>query len=193
MEQQYTEDDMRNACAEYAKTNKLRATARNWAIPPSTLRIRLNGALPRSVAHQDYQRLSVAQEKHLADWIRVQQAVGVPPTHAQIREMASRVCMERGDDQPLGIKWMEGFLKRHPFLKTQRAKVVDVDRINCATEATIRPWFNLFHIPEVKAILPENRWNKDEAGIMEGRGENGLVVGTADHKALQKKQPGGRT
>ena len=107
--------------------------------------------------------------------------------------MASRVCLERGDKDKLGISWMEGFLRRHPYLKTQRARVVDADRIHCATEATIRPWFNLFQIPEVKAILPENRWNKDEAGIMEGRGENGLVVGTADHKALQKKQPGGRT
>jgi len=193
MEQQYTEHDMRNACEEYARTGQLRATARNWAIPPSTLRIRLNGALPRSVAFQDYQRLSVVQETHLADWIRVQQTLGVPPTHAQIREMASRVCKERGDDRRLSIKWMEGFLKRHPFLRTQRARVVDANRINSATEAIIRPWFSLFQIPEVKAILPENRWNKDEAGIMEGLGENGLVVGTADHKALQKKQPGGRT
>lgn len=95
MEQQYTESDMRNACQEYAKTGLLRATARNWAIPPSTLRLRLNGALPRSIAYQDYQRLSVTQERHLADWIRVQQALGVPPTHAQIREIASSRASSR--------------------------------------------------------------------------------------------------
>jgi len=88
---------------------------------------------------------------------------------------------------------MAGFLSRHPSLKTQRAKPVDSVRINCATEAKIRPWFDLFKVPEIKAILAENRYNKDEAGIMEGRGTNGLVVGTADHKALKKKEPGGRT
>jgi hypothetical protein len=67
---------------------------------------------------------------------------------------------------------------------------VDSVRINCATEVKIRPWFDLFKVPEIKAILAENRYNKDEAGIMEGRGTNGLVVGTADHKALKKKEPG---
>ena len=70
-------------------------------LPPPTPR--LNGALPRSIAYQDYQRLSVTQERHLADWIRVQQALGVPPTHTQIRKMASRVCLERGDKDKLGI------------------------------------------------------------------------------------------
>jgi len=65
--------------------------------------------------------------------------------------------------------------------------------MNCATEAKIRPWFNLFKIPEIKAIRPENRYNKDEAGIMEGLGTNGLMVGTSEHKALKKKKAGGRT
>ena len=135
----------------------------------------------------------MTQENSLANWVSIQQALGVPPTHQQIRELAGRVCIGRGDSQPLGIKWMQGFLARHPFLKTQRTKLVDSNRIHEATETTIRPWFNLFKIPEVQAILPENRWNKDEAGIMEGRGENGLVVGSSDHKVLQKKQLGGRT
>ena len=88
---------------------------------------------------------------------------------------------------------MAGFLNRHPFLKTQRAKSVDSVRMNYATEAKIRLWFNLFKIPEIKAIRPENRYNKDEAGIMEGLGTNGLVVGTSEHKALKKKKAGGRT
>ena len=33
----------------------------------------------------------------------------------------------------------------------------------------------------------------DEAGIMEGLGENGLVVGSADKRSIQKKFPGSRT
>jgi len=33
----------------------------------------------------------------------------------------------------------------------------------------------------------------DKAGIMEGQGENGLVVGSAGKRFIQKKQPGGRT
>ena len=32
----------------------------------------------------------------------------------------------------------------------------------------------------------------DEAGIMEGQGLNGLVVGSAQKRFIQKKQPGSR-
>ena len=56
----------------------------------------------------------------------------------------------------------------------------------------ISPWFNHFYIPEVQAIKPENRYNMDEAGIMEGLGENGLVVGSAEKRSIQKKFPGSR-
>jgi len=88
---------------------------------------------------------------------------------------------------------MAGFLNRHPFLKTQRAKLVDSVRMNCVTEAKIRPWFNLFKILEIKAIRLENRYNKDEAGIMEGLRINGLIVGTSEHKVLKKKKARGYT
>jgi 4-hydroxybenzoate polyprenyltransferase len=33
----------------------------------------------------------------------------------------------------------------------------------------------------------------DEAGIIEGQGENGLVVGSAEKRFIQKKQPGSKT
>ncbi|KAK3372941.1 hypothetical protein B0T24DRAFT_621773, partial [Lasiosphaeria ovina] len=72
----YTEEDLRKACAEAQRTRRLRSVARRWAIPPTTLYRRLNGALPRSVAHEDQQRLSITQESHLANWIRIQQAAG---------------------------------------------------------------------------------------------------------------------
>ena len=52
--------------------------------------------------------------------------------------------------------------------------------MNGARSEIIRPWFQKLEIPAVKAIKPENRWNMDEASIMEGQGENGLVVGSVD-------------
>ncbi|KAK3309317.1 uncharacterized protein B0T15DRAFT_357 [Chaetomium strumarium] len=42
-----------------------------------------------------------------------------------------------------------------------------------------RPWFPLLKIPAIKDILPANRWNFDEFGLIEGQGINGLVVGSA--------------
>ena len=50
----YTEEDLRKAADEAVKTKKLRPVARRWHILPFTLYKRLNGALPRSVAYQDY-------------------------------------------------------------------------------------------------------------------------------------------
>jgi hypothetical protein len=44
----------------------------------------------------------------------------------------------------------------------------------------------------IKAIKLENRWNMDEAGIIEGQGENGLVVSSAKKRFIQKKQPGSK-
>jgi len=54
MAKQYTEEDIRHACAKAVRTNNLHTSARNWAIPPASLHRRLNSALPYLVAHQNY-------------------------------------------------------------------------------------------------------------------------------------------
>jgi len=88
---------------------------------------------------------------------------------------------------------MAGFLRRNPILKTKKQLRIDSVRVNGARSEIIRPWFQKLEIPAVKAIKPENRWNMDEASIMEGQGENGLVVGSVDRRQIQKKQPGSKT
>jgi hypothetical protein len=52
-------------------------------------------------------------------------------------------------------------------------------RINSAITDIIKPWFQKLEVPTIKAIKPENRWNMDKAGIIEGQGENRLVIGSA--------------
>ena len=102
MEIRYTEEDLRKACEEAVKTRRLRKVPRKWNIPPSTLYNRLHGSLPRKVPHQDEQRLTQAQEERLANWILLQQALGVPPTYVQIRELTRRILAKRGDPRRLG-------------------------------------------------------------------------------------------
>jgi len=84
---------------------------------------------------------------------------------------------------------MAGFIRRNPILKTKKQLRIDSVRVNGATSNIIRPWFQKLEVPSIKAIKPENRWNMDEASIMEGQGENGLVVGSVDRRVIQKKQP----
>jgi hypothetical protein len=73
---------------------------------------------------------------------------------------------------------MSGFLRWNPILWTKRQFQIDSVHVNGATTEIIKKWFQHFTLPRIKTIKPENRWNMDEAGIMEGIGDNGLVVGS---------------
>lgn len=160
--------------------------------PRSTLGDRIAGRISRSEVNQPNQRLSPVQEEHLAEWVLVQESIGLSPTHAQIRAFAGRILWAKHDALPLGKRWMSNFIRRNPVLKTKKQHRIDSVRVSGATTNIIKPWFRKLEVPAIKAIKPENRWNMDEAGIMEGQGENGLVVGSAEKRFIQKKQPGSR-
>jgi Tc5 transposase DNA-binding domain len=158
----------------------------------STLQNRNHGREKHALASESQQRLSKIQEEHLSTWVLAQEALGVPLTHGQIRQFAGRLLVIKGDHKELGKRWMEGFLRRNPILRTKRARNIDSVRVNSATTAVIKSWFQRLVIPTIATIKPENRYNIDESGIMEGYGANGLVVGSSERRSIQKKQPGSR-
>ena len=59
-------------------------------------------------------------------------ALAVPPLHAQIRALAACVLEAGGDTTPLGKRWLEGFFKRNPAVKTMPGKRMDLARLNGA-------------------------------------------------------------
>jgi 4-hydroxybenzoate polyprenyltransferase len=61
---------------------------------------------------------------------------------------------------------------------------VDSVRVNGATSDIIKAWFLKLTISEIHDIKPENRWTMDEAGIMEGYGLNGYVVGHKERRFI---------
>jgi len=168
MKPSYTEEDVQGALAEVAKGRSVRKACLDWGVPRATLQNRINGHISLKEAHEPFQRLSPVQEQRLTDWILVQEALGRSPTHAQIRALARRILAAKRDAIPLGKRWMAGFIRRNPILKTKKQLRIDSVRVNGATTNIIRPWFQKLEIPVVKAIKPENRWNMDEASIMEG-------------------------
>lgn len=87
---------------------------------------------------------------------------------------------------------MAGFLRRNPILKTKKQFHIDSARVNGANTEVIKKWWPKLVTPAIKAIKAENRYNMDEAGIMEGIGDNGLVVGSAKKRFIQKKHPGSK-
>ena len=190
MKPAYTEADVQRALLDIATGKSLRKAGLDWGVPRSTLSDRIHGRISRAEAQEPYQRLSPIQEQKLITWVLTQQAIGLCATHSQIRTFAGRIIAIRDDAPPLGLRWMAGFLRRNPVLKTQRQYRIDSVRVNSATTDIIRPWFQYLEVPAIKDIKPANRWNMDEAGLMEGKGENGLVVGSVGKGAIQKKQPG---
>jgi hypothetical protein len=184
MKPSYTKEDVQRALADVAKGKSVRKACLDWGVPRGTLHERINGRVSHKEAHEPFQRLSIVQEQRLTDWVLVQEALGRSPTHSQIRAFAGRILAAKSDAIPLGKRWMAGFIRRNPILRTKKQLQIDSVRVNGATSDIIKPWFQKLEVPTVKAIKPENRWNMDEAGIMEGQGENGLVVGSVDRRFI---------
>lgn len=188
----YSENSILLAIQDVESGISVRKAAQRWGIPRSTLHDRLTGTVTRNEANEHNQRLSKKQEAALVGWILSQGDLGFAPSHHQVREFAARIVKAGGDDQPLGKAWMEGFLRRNPEVKTVRGKTLDSCRLNGATTKIVKEFFSLLTIPEIKDISPDNRYNMDETGILEGRGSNGLVLGAAQKKVIIRKQLGSR-
>lgn len=188
----YSEKDLLEAIKDVESGISQRKAAQRWGVPKTTLHDRLNGTLNKYDAQEHTQRLSRQQETHLVQWILTQEALGLAPTHQQVREFAGRVIKAGGDNIPLGKAWMEGFLRRNPEVRTVRGKPLDSCRLHGASTKIIKDFFRFFLLPLILEISPDLRFNMDETGLLEGRGSNGLVLGSAEHKAVMKKQPGSR-
>ncbi|KAL5612103.1 hypothetical protein BROUX41_000349 [Berkeleyomyces rouxiae] len=189
---QYSEDDINHAINAVSNGQSIRSASREWGVPMRTLQHRTHGTQRREAAFSHLQRLAPTQESHLAERIRIQASLGAPPTHQQVREFAQRILRAKGDSSPLGKNWTQNFIKRNPSIKIRRSRAIDSQRISGASTDVIRSWFRHLDIPEIKAINPCNRYNMDETGIQEGKGSNGLVLGSAEGTTLLKKQPGSR-
>ena len=187
MKSTYTEEDVQRALDAVANGMSRLKASQEHGVPRSTIRNRINGHISRIEAHEPQQRLSLVQEQRLTDWILTQEALGLSPTHAQIRQFAGRVLDARGDAKPLGKQQMDGFKRRNPILVTKRQFRIDSARVNSTTTEIIKKWFQKLMVPRIKAIKPENRWNIDKAEIIEGQGENRLVVGSREKRFVQRK------
>ena len=167
-----------------ANGKSLRKSSLDWSIPRGTLQHKVLGILPKKEAYTHLQRLAPIQEQRLTDWVLVQESLRLNPTYAQIKAFTSRILASRRDAAPLGKRWMAGFLRRNPVLKTKKQFKIDSVRVNSATSDIIKAWFQKLEIPAIKAIKVENRWNMDKAGIIKGQRENRLVVGSTKKRFI---------
>ncbi len=65
----YPEQDLLAAVNDVKNGKSLRLASREWGVPLSTLRNRLQGQEDHITAAESQQRLSKIQEEHLTSWI----------------------------------------------------------------------------------------------------------------------------
>lgn len=102
----YSEINVNTALKAIVAGQFIRKASIEYGIPYFTLRSRLLGAQPSDQAKKPSQRLSGTQETHLAFWVLTQAALGLPPTHEKLKQLAGRILRARGDHQPLGKRWI---------------------------------------------------------------------------------------
>ncbi|ESZ92697.1 transposase [Sclerotinia borealis F-4128] len=153
----HIEDDIAAALNAIVNGVSMRKAALDYGIPRTTLYNRINGRVSHQKSHQTMQKIAPIQEKRLVEWILVQKSLGTSPTHRQIREIGERLLDIKNSILPL------------------ESDGIDSARVSGASHDIIAPWFQKLELPEIIDVKPENRYNIDEAGIMEGQDLNGLV------------------
>jgi hypothetical protein len=170
-----------------------RAAAKAWAVPRTSIQRRLQGSVPHAIAHQQQQRLTPEQESFIVDWILEEDARSLPPSHARVREMATRILKLGGDHEPLGQRWISSFLTRQPRVASIVGRSIEASRAEAATPDQILAFLELFHRTRIELnIRVEDIWNMDETGIALGVCTNSQVIARAGKRKAYVKTPGDR-
>ncbi|RYP37684.1 hypothetical protein DL766_001425 [Monosporascus sp. MC13-8B] len=157
------------AIDEVANGRSIRAASKLHQVERTYFRRRIEGIRTREERDEDRQKVPKVLEDHLAKWVVIQGQLG------------------SGSRERLGKKWVTRFLQRHHEIKIFKGRAIDYRRLNGATEATCTVLFTRLAVPEIRKIYSRNRYNADEFGMMEGMGENFLVLGEAFKKFILLK------
>jgi hypothetical protein len=119
----------------------IREVATNHAVSHVTLGRRLAGGLTNKEAHLDEQRLNVAQEKWLTNWIIEENRQGMAPSYDRVRAMAQLFTISNGNTTPIGIKWVNLFKSRNPEIATSIGRRIEAARVDSSTKETLESYF----------------------------------------------------
>ncbi|RYP57149.1 hypothetical protein DL771_011509 [Monosporascus sp. 5C6A] len=172
------------AIEEVKRGRSLRSASKGYQVDRLYITRRINGVRTKQEVDKARQKLSRVQEEALANWVIVQGHLGYAPPHSRFRLYAQRLLINNGSPERLGKGWVARFLRRYPEIRTLKGTTIDYRRLNSASPASTNVLFDRFALPEVKAIKWRHRFNADEIGVMEGMGENALVLGEALRKAI---------
>jgi hypothetical protein len=115
------------------------------------------------------QKLTVAEERVLVDFIKGSADHSFPLSHLAIQSYANAVIASRqgSSADPVGKQWIFRFLDRHhEELQTHWSKPLDMQRAKSLNPEAVKSWFDLVEEYIVNlGIPPENIYGMDESGF----------------------------
>ncbi|KAK7920722.1 hypothetical protein PG985_008744 [Apiospora marii] len=138
--------------------------ARANKVDRGALRNRILGFPTRVKANRSMQLFTPDEETFLVKWALFQASLGFAPTHAMFWLYAQRIVLQKGLDYRLRKRWVHRFLKRHPPLKSFKAKAIDLRRLRCTSDETVRTFFQQIDDDIIRNVPPRYWFNADEVG-----------------------------
>jgi hypothetical protein len=169
----------------------IRAAAKAYDVPYSTLSTRLHGIACRRDMTPNLQKLTLKEEEAIVRYILDLDSRGFPPRPQAVQEMADLLLAER-DALPVGKNWTTNFIKRRTELKTKFNRKYDYKRALCEDPVIIRDWFRLVRNTIGKyGIQEEDIYNFDEAGFLMGVIATAKVVTSVESRNRPKTTQAG--
>jgi hypothetical protein len=177
----------------------IRAAARAYDVPDTTLRRRLRGLPPRQQGQISNRLLLPTEEEALIQWILSMSERGLPPRISTVRQMANILLAARDGssaDTPstVGENWVRRFVNRHEQLRSKYTRKYDHQRALCEDPKAMNDWFRLVENIRAKYGIPdEDVYNFDETGFQMGViGTARVVTGSQRAGRALMTQPGNR-
>ncbi|KAJ5981908.1 hypothetical protein N7451_012008 [Penicillium sp. IBT 35674x] len=164
-----TEQRLQVACeaARSRKDAEITSLAREFDVPVSRLRARLQGRQPRTQRPGATKRLDEAQEAALIRWIDTLDALHVPPTAGGANAMIRRDAEMTGNPiSAINKMWVYHFIKRPPYgLHWVKQKPAGKETIEAEGIGILQA-----------CVSPSNIYNFDETGFQIGQGKPRKVI-----------------
>jgi hypothetical protein len=171
----------------------LRAVAKLYNVPVSTLGHRRTGRAVRRDLPANSRKLTDLEEKTIVQYVIELYKRAFPIRLSGVEEMANQLLHVR-DAPPVGKRWAHNFVKRQEEIDTRWTRRYDYQRAKCEDPKVIGEWFALVRNVKAKyGIVDDDTYNFDETGFMMGIIFAGMVVTTSDGRGKAKlAQPGNR-
>ena len=139
------------------------------------------------------QRLTVAEEEAIQDWLLELSSWDWPVRVEQLRVMTIELLMKKGNTADLDIHWTMQFLHQYPQL--QMKFVIRLDKQQAVTQDSdiFAHWFELYKATVQKYdIKPQNQYNMNEKNILSDIIDKIKIIISKHEKKVYMTQPGNR-